>query len=116
MTGTPEQIAWAERIKPQVAGEFDRVAMAFEKAAGKQSDQDRLDTHAIIAILDEKRREVMAQYEAGYFIHDWQELKDQVRQMIGKDPRYQAIKVNREARGHSKKAATGSPATGAGSQ
>lgn len=113
MTGTPEQIAWAERIKPQVAGEFDRVAKAFGMAAGKQSDLDRLDTHAIIAILDEKRREVMMQDEAGYFIHDWQELRDQVRQMIGKDPRYKAIKANREARGRSSNAATRSSATDA---
>jgi chaperonin GroES len=41
--------------------------------------------------------------EAGYFIHDWQEISDQVRQMIFHDVRYQRIKSNRskqaEARG-----------------
>jgi len=34
------------------------------------------------------RIEVMEHQEAGYFIHDWQELRDQVRQMIMKDDRY----------------------------
>ena len=34
----------------------------------------------------------MEHQEAGYFIHDWQELRDQVRQMIKKDDRYKAIK------------------------
>ena len=34
----------------------------------------------------------MANPSAGYFIKDWQELTDQVRQMIFKDPRYQTIK------------------------
>jgi hypothetical protein len=37
----------------------------------------------------------MAQERAGYFIKDWHELTDQVRQMIAKDPRYQVIKSNR---------------------
>ena len=51
-----------------------------------------MDTQAIIAIVEEKRTEVMEHQEAGYFIHDWQELRDQVRQMIMKDDRYKAIK------------------------
>ena len=32
---------------------------------------------------------------AGYFIHDWQDINDQVRQMIFSDLRYQAIRNNR---------------------
>ena len=40
----------------------------------------------------------MSRTEAGYFIHDWQEIRDQVRQMIFHDPRYQAIKSNRASR------------------
>jgi len=94
LTGTVNQIEWAERIRIQVDAEFDRVASALAKAASKQSDADRMNTHVMIAILEEKRVEVMANPKAGYFIHDWQELRDQVRQMIMKDARYKAIKAN----------------------
>jgi hypothetical protein len=95
MTGTVNQIEWAKQIKTQVSAEFDRVKMALEAAAGKQSGQDRLDTQTIIAILEDKRTEVMAHEEAGYFIHDWQEFRDQVRQMIMKDNRYLTIRAGR---------------------
>jgi hypothetical protein len=91
LTGTPSQIEWAEQIKPRVGAEFDRVAKAFTAVSLKQSEAARADTHAVLAILEEKRAEVMAHDSAGYFIRDWQELGDQVRLMIGKDPRYQAI-------------------------
>jgi cell division FtsZ-interacting protein ZapD len=82
MAGTMNQVAWAEQIKEQVNKEFDRVANAMNSAARKQVGQDRTDTHTLIVILEDKRREVMANEEAGYFIRDWQELHDQVRQMI----------------------------------
>ena len=95
MTGTVNQIEWAKQIKIQVSAEFDRVKMALQAAALKQSGQDRLDTQTMIAILEEKRAEVMGHDEAGYFIHDWQELRDQVRQMIMKDNRYTTIKAGR---------------------
>lgn len=98
MTGTPSQIEWAEQIKSRVNAEFERVAKAFAQAAREQSAQDRLDTHAIIAILEEKRVEIMAKDQAGYFIRDWQELRDQVRQTIARDSRYQAIKARKAAR------------------
>jgi hypothetical protein len=52
----------------------------------------------LIAILKELRAEVMAKNQAGYFIHDWQEPSDQVRQMIAKDPRFVAIKAKQAAR------------------
>ena len=91
MTGTPSQIEWANQIKPRVNAEFDRVSKALKGAASKQAEHNRLDTLAVIAILEEKRVEVMAKDQAGYFIRDWQELKDQVRQMITQDSRYQAI-------------------------
>ena len=97
MTGTPSQIEWAEQIKRQVTAEFDRVADAFKESADRQSKQDRLDIDAIIAILEQKRLEVMARDEAGYFIRDWQELSDQVRRLIGCDLAYQAIRARREA-------------------
>ena len=93
LTGTANQIEWAKQIKTQVNAEFDRVKTALEAAAARQSGQDRMDTQAMIAILQDKRAEVMAHEEAGYFIHDWQELRDQVRQMIMKDDRYKAIKA-----------------------
>lgn len=98
MIGTVSQLDWAEQIKARVSAEFDRVANALESAASKQAEQDRMDTQAVIAILEEKRTEVMAKDQAGYFIHEWQELRDQVRQMIAQDSRYQAIKANRVAR------------------
>lgn len=92
MTGTPSQIELAEQIKLCANGEFDRVAKAFRAVAQKQFGRDRIDTWAIIEILEEKRAEVMATQQAGYFICTWRELKDQVRQMIGHDDRYRAIK------------------------
>jgi hypothetical protein len=88
MTGTVNQIAWAEQIKIQVDGEFDRVRGALKSAASKQSAKDREDTETMVAILEEKRAEVMAREHAAYFIHDWQELRGQVRELIVGDSRY----------------------------
>jgi hypothetical protein len=98
MTGTSSQTEWAERIKRQVDGEFDRVAASFRAVAAKQIEKKRLDTEAIIAILEEKRAEVMARDQAGYFIQEWQEITDQVRKMIRADTRYQAIRVKSAAK------------------
>ena len=98
MTGTVNQVDWAEQIKARVSAEFDRVANALESAASKQAEPDRMNTQAMLGILEEKRAEVMAKDQAGYFIHDWQELRDQVRQMIVQDSRYQALKTKRAAR------------------
>jgi hypothetical protein len=95
---TASQAAWAERIQHRVNAEFDRVAASFRSVAGKQGDDKRVDTEVIIAVLEDKRAEVMSRKDAGYFIHDWQEIGDQVRQLIFHDPRYQAIRVNRLAR------------------
>jgi hypothetical protein len=82
MSGKINQVEWAVRIKRQVDDEFDRVALSFRSVAAKQNGAARADTEAILAILEEKRAEVMGRGEAGYFIHDWQEIGDQVRQMI----------------------------------
>src|SRR5437016_245402 len=98
MTGTANQVEWANQIKKQVNTEFDRVNTLLEAAAVRQSGQDRLDTHGMLVVLQEKRAEVMAHEEAGYFIHDWQEMRDQVRQMIMKDDRYKAIKARKDIR------------------
>jgi hypothetical protein len=98
MSGTANQVEWAQRIKRRVNDEFDRMAASFRLIANRQTDIQRSDTEAVIAILEDKRAEVMCREQAGYFIHDWQEIGDQVRQMIFHDPRYQAIRGNRAAR------------------
>jgi hypothetical protein len=92
LRGNPFQVEWAERIRPQVRAEFDRVARAFQAVANRQSGSKRAATEAIIAMLEEKRTDVMSREDAGYFIRDWQEIHDQVRQMIRKDPRYETLK------------------------
>jgi hypothetical protein len=91
MTGTPSQVQWAECIKRNVDAEFDRVAAAFRSIADKQSDEKRAATESIMAIVEEKRIEAMSRIDAGYFIRDWQEINDQVRQMVLQDPRYRMI-------------------------
>jgi cell division FtsZ-interacting protein ZapD len=98
MIGTASQIEWAAQIRSRVDAEFDRVANAFRSTASRQGQPDRDDTLAVIAILEEKRSEVMANDQAGYFIRDWQELTDQVRRMIAADGRYHAIKAKRKLR------------------
>jgi len=98
MSGSAAQLEWAERIRPRVNAEFDRVAALFRSIAGKQSDDKRAETEAVVAILEDKRAEVMSRKQAGYFIHDWQEIGGQVRQMIFHDPRYLVIKSNKAAR------------------
>src|ERR1035438_483831 len=99
MTGTVAQIEWAGRIKRQVNDEFDRVAACFRSVADTQNAGKRSDTEAIIAILEDKRTEVMATENAGTFIRDWYEIDDQVRQMIAQDLRYQAIKTRKDPAG-----------------
>ena len=98
MTGTPAQVEWAERIRLTVALEFDRVAKAFQAQVSLQTGLKQAETRTIIAILEQKRGETMANQQAGYYIREWQDLSDQVRRMIAKDPRYLAIKDQRAAR------------------
>jgi len=100
LVGTPNQIEWAEQIKDRVHKEFDRVGMMLKSVATKQMGWDQTDTLKLVAILEEKRRDVMANDRAGYFIHDWQERGNQVREMIVKDPRYGKIMARRAARKH----------------
>jgi hypothetical protein len=95
LSGTDNQVEWAGRIRCQVNEEFDRVARAFRSVAAKQSASRRTATEAILGILEAKRATVMSRRDAGYFIKDWQEIGDQVRQMIIHDPQYQAIELNR---------------------
>lgn len=98
VSGTASQVEWAERIKRQVNAEFDRVAASFRSIAARQSNQKRADTEAVIAILEDKRADVMSRKQSGYFIHYWQEISDQVRRMLFEDARYQAIRRNVAAR------------------
>jgi len=100
LVGTPNQIEWAEQIKDRVHKEFDRAGMILKSVAAKQVSSDQTDTLKLVAILEEKRHDVMVNDRAGYFIHDWQELSDQVREMIVKDPRYEKIMARRAARKH----------------
>jgi hypothetical protein len=94
MIVTVNQIAWAVQIKAQVDAEFDRVRKVLESVATKHSPNDGTDLQAIIQILEDKRAEVTGNEQAGYFIQDWQELRDQVRQLLIGDPRFKAIKAN----------------------
>jgi hypothetical protein len=98
MIGTVNQIAWAVQIKSQVDAEFDRVRKVLEHAMKKQPPTDIADLESIIRILEEKRAEVMGNERAGYFIHTWQELRNQVSRMIVEDPKYQAIKASQAAK------------------
>jgi hypothetical protein len=98
LIGTPNQIVWAVQIKSKVEAEFDRVRGVLEYAATKQSPENVTDIQAIIRILEDKRAEVMGNELAGYFIHGWQDLKNQVSQMVIRDPRYEAIKASQMAR------------------
>jgi chaperonin GroES len=98
MTGTPNQIEWAVRIRRLVSEEFDRVSQSFRTVALKQTGIKRTETEVILNILEEKRDEVMRRSEAGYFIHDWNEISDQVRKMIGQDSRFELIKASRLGR------------------
>lgn len=91
LTGTASQIEWALLIRVQVEAEFTRVARAFSGVAGGQSEPGL----AILAVLEEIRKEVMARDSAGYFIKDWQELDGRVRRLIFDDPRYKLIRPDR---------------------
>ena len=95
LTGSVAQVEWAERIRVGVTAEFDRVAAAFQTVAEQQHPAMRARTESVIRILEDTRAQVMSNPAAGYFIHDWQDISDQVRQMIFSDPRYQAIKIDR---------------------
>jgi hypothetical protein len=76
LSSTENQVEWGLRIKRRVNEEFDRVAAAFTVAAHRQNGRRRTETETIIAILEEKRLEVMRNEEAGYFIHGWQERRE----------------------------------------
>ncbi len=82
LTGTPNQISWAELIRVQINEEFDRVSKALAPHGRP----------GILALLEEKRGEVMANARAGYFIKEWGELNGQVARLVTTDPRFQALR------------------------
>ena len=55
----------------------------------------QMKTLSVIAILGKKWAEVMAKNQAGYFVHEWHELRNRIQRMIVHDFRYQAIKANK---------------------
>ena len=91
MTGSVSQIEWAERIKRTVSDQFDRVLRAFRSVADTQSGARLSRTLEVIAVVERKRGEVIAEEDASYFIRDWQDISDQVRRMIVRDPAYPAM-------------------------
>jgi hypothetical protein len=70
----------------------------FQAQVSIQTGQKEAETRTIMAILEQKRTETMSIPVAGYFIREWRELHDQVRQLIAKDPRYLAIRDQRAIR------------------
>jgi hypothetical protein len=84
--GVPSSWDWRSRGDP--------VAKAHQAPAGMSAAQDRMDAQAVIVVLKEKPT-VRTKDQAGYFIRVWRELRDQVRNVIGQDSRYQAIKSKR---------------------
>jgi hypothetical protein len=74
------------------------MANAIGSTASNQVKQRQRETCSLVAILEEKWAEVMSKDQAGHFIHECQELRDQVQQMITQDSRYQVLKAIRAAR------------------
>ena len=75
--------------------EVDRLKEdAHELAVRMSIVLSLIQTLAAAAILS--KHQVLSNERAGYFIHDWQELRDQVRKMIMNEARYKAIKELRK--------------------
>ncbi len=81
----------------QLDGEFDRLAASLRSIAARQQAKRRAETKAILAILEEKRAEVMREQQLRWDIHDGQSFGDQIRELILADARYQAIRANKPA-------------------
>jgi 5-carboxymethyl-2-hydroxymuconate isomerase len=86
------------RTDQAVNDQFDRLAASFRLAADREINDKRAETEVIIAVLEDKRAQVMSRQEAGYFILNWQEIDDRVRMMIVHDFRYRAIRCSRDTR------------------
>ena len=92
MIGTANQVDRAERIRKQVGTD----SIAWRERSSQRLANRRAKANGLsgwIAILEDKRDEVIANDDAGYFIREWHELRDQVQQMVTQDSRYQAIRA-----------------------
>ena len=92
LIGTPTRWSGRNASGDRVIADFDRVAKSFHTVAAEQAADKRAGTEAIIDILEDSRAAVMRKEHAGYFIREWQETGDQVRQLLLHDPHYQALK------------------------
>lgn len=99
LSGVQNNLEWAEQIKLRVNAEFDRVAVAIHASAERRNEERRMETLVLMSILESKRTEVMSRQDAGYFIHDWQQIVHQVSTMIRSDARYLAMRKKRRAQG-----------------
>jgi hypothetical protein len=98
MIGKVNQVKQAEQVKARINTEFDRIARALVSAAAKQAGQDRTDTETVLVILEDKRIEVMEKDQASYFLNNWRELSEEVREKIVQDSRYQDLNTQRARR------------------
>jgi len=110
MNGTPEQIEWAERIKLQLNADLigsRAPSRRPRQAAGGGPER-------IPARHCDPRRKAPGVWQAirRLLYSRLAGIAGSVRQLIARDPRYQAIKANRKTRNHSP---NGSSATEAGS-
>lgn len=84
-------------IKRQLDREFDRVTASLRSIAARQQRHRHADTVAIIALLEEKRAEVMREQPLRWGIHDRRSFGDQIREWVLADARYQAITAYKPA-------------------
>jgi hypothetical protein len=78
---TRPHVPWAEPIEVRANARFNGKK-AVESVGRKQDAGDRINTHAALAIPENKPAGITAADEAGYIIHEWQVLRDQARRMI----------------------------------
>jgi hypothetical protein len=78
---TEPHVRWAEPIEVRANAGFNGKK-ALESVGRKQDAGDRINTHAALAIPENKPAGITAADEAGYIIHEWQVLRDQARRMI----------------------------------
>lgn len=97
MNVAASHVEWEEIIIRQVNLEFDLVAAYLRSVSLKQNNKNYTETEFALAILEDKRAEVLSRKRAGYFIHDWQAINAQVLRMISEYARYQAIRSVRIA-------------------
>ncbi len=86
---------WVRQLRIRINSEFDDVAAALQLVASRQQSKRRLETEAIVAILEDKRLEVMAMADKPELLYEWHHVGDQVRRLLFEDPRYKKIRLSR---------------------